>query len=187
MERNFDLDQFLKDIAEEQLFKSISPKHQALEEIRLRELSEFSNSYVPVYSENGERHNPIVPEFIEEPESRAMKKPVDENGYPFVSQSDAARILEIDRNAAIFLGSGTIRIEREKVPGSAKSSRVWIRLIDLRIHLETRDTIKAAKIEKCLADIDKYRALATQNGFKLRFLGSDYDRPDFYPNLSKRK
>lgn len=181
MERNFDLDQFLEDLAEEQLFKSISPKHQALEEIRQRELSEFR--YVPVYSENGERQNPIVPEPLEEPASRAVKKPVDEEGYPFVSQADAARILEIDRKAAIFSGSVAIRIERENIPGSVKSPRIWIRLIDLKEYLETRDPIKAAKLGKCLTAIDEFRALASQNGFKLRFLSSDYDRPEFYRNL----
>ena len=185
MENSFDLDEFLEEIAEEQLFKSISPKHQALEEIRLRELWEFSNSYIPIYSENGERQNPIVPEQVEEPASRAMKKPVDEKGYPFVSQSDAARILEIDRKASIFSGSGAIRIESEKIPSSAKSPRIWIRLIDLKNYLETRDPIKAVKIGKCLAQIDEFRALSLQNGFKLRFLGSDYDRPDFYANLIK--
>jgi len=206
MVSSFDLNQFLEDIAEEQLFKSISPKHQALEEIRLIELWEFSNSYIPIYSENGERQNPIVPEFIEELEpqdprpgrrgypslppvepntetTRRAKKPVDEKGYPFVSQADAARILEIDRKAEIFSGSGTIRIEREKIPGSTKSPRVWIRLIDLKSHLESRDPIKAAKIGECLTRIGEFRALASQNGFKLRFLGSDYDRPDFYSNL----
>jgi len=185
MVSSFNLNQFLEDIAEEQLFKSISPKHQALEEIRLIELWEFSNSYIPIYSENGERQNPIVPEFIEEPKSRALKKPVDEKGYPFVSQSDAARILEIDRKASIFSGSGAIRIEREKIPGSAKSPRVWIRLIDLKNYLDKRDPIKAATIGKCLKEIDEFRALSLQNGFKLRFLGSDYDRPDFYSNLIK--
>jgi hypothetical protein len=177
MENDFDLDVFLENLAEEQLFKSVSTRHQEqearerqvllqnLEDIKLnREIPEFG------YWPHGDRP------------SRAMKKPVDENGYPFVSQSDAARILEIDRKAAIFSGSGVIKIEKE-ISGSTKSPRIWIRLIDLKKYLETRDAIKAAKIGKCLTDIDDFRALASQNGFKLRFLGSDYDRPEFYQNL----
>jgi hypothetical protein len=189
MESSFDFNQFLKDIAEEQLFESISPQHLASEVTRQQQLLEHSSNYSPEFEEvepgKFERLNPIVPEFIEEPKSRALKKPVDEKGYPFVSQSDAARILEIDRKAAIFSGSGAIRIEREKIPGSTKSPRVWIRLIDLKNYLETRDPIKAVKIGKCLTQIDEFRALSLRNEFKLRFLGSDYDRPDFYANLTR--
>jgi hypothetical protein len=212
MESSFDFNQFLKDIAEEQLFESISPQHLSKKITRQQQLLGYSSNYSPEFKEiepgKFERLNPIVPEFIEElrPQDprpgergygpvtpvepntethRRAKKPVDEKGYPFVSQSDAARILEIDRKAEIFSGSGTIRIEREKIPGSTKSPRVWIRLIDLKSHLESRDPIKAAKIGECLTQIEEFRALASQNGFKLRFLGSDYDRPDFYSNLIK--
>jgi hypothetical protein len=189
MESSFDLNQFLKVIAEEQLFESISPQHLASEVTRQQQLLEHSSNYTSKFEEvepgKFERLNPIVPEFIEEPKSRVLKKPVDEKGYPFVSQSDAARILEIDRKASIFSGSGAIRIESEKIPGSAKSPRVWIRLIDLKNYLDKRDPIKAATIGKCLKEIDEFRALSLQNGFKLRFLGSDYDRPEFYLNLIK--
>ena len=178
MENDFDLDLFLENLAEEQLFKSLSTRHQEqearekqvllqyLEDIKLnREIPEFG------YWPHGDRP------------SRALKKPVDENGYPFVSQSDAARILDIDRKAAILSGKGVIRVEKEKIAGSAKSPRNWIRLIDLKSYLENRDPIKAAKLGKCLTQIDEFRALATKNGFKIRFLGSDYDRPEFYKNL----
>jgi hypothetical protein len=186
MERNFDLDQFLEDIAKEQLLESISPKHLEKENTRLQQLLEHSSSYSPEFEDikpgKFERLNPILPEQIEEPASRAMKKPVDEKGYPFVSQSDAACILEIDRKAAIISGTGVIKVEKE-ISSSTKSSRIWIRLIDLKKYLETRDPIKAAKIGKCLMDIDEFRASASQNGFKLRFLGSDYDRPEFYRDL----
>jgi hypothetical protein len=181
------LNQFLEDIAEEQLFKGISPNHQAKEIARKQQLSEFSSNYPPEFKEVQpgifERLNPIVLEFIEEPESRAMKKPVDEKGYPFVSQSDAARILEIDtKQVGLIAQKGIINQETEIVQSKTK---IWIRLLDLQHYLESRDQIKAGKIRNCLLQIDEFRALASQNGFKLRFLGSDYDRPDFYKNLSR--
>jgi hypothetical protein len=184
MENDFNLDLFLEDLAEEQLFKSVSPIHQEQELDLLKQRRELRSQHLDeLQLRRGERPNPIVPESIEEPASRAKKNPVDEKGYPFVSQSDAARILGLDRKAAIFSGNGTIKIEKEKIAGSAKSPRIWIRLIDLKSYLENRDPIKAAKLGKCLIKIDEFRTLATQNGFKLRFLGSDYDRPEFYQNL----
>ena len=187
MGNDFDLDVFLENLAEEQLFKSVSPKHQEQEAAYLKKIQESSSQYEGQQSSSN-RPNPIVPEFLEprlygDRPSRAMKKPVDEKGYPFVSQSDAARILDIDRKAAIFSGNGVIRVEKEKIPGSTKSPRIWIRLIDLKSYLENRDLAKAAKLRKCLTEIDEYRALAAQNGFKLRVLGSDYDCPEFYRNL----
>ena len=173
METSFDLDKFLEDIAEEQLFESISPKHQANEISREQLLSEFSTNSLPQFPQ---------PWDLGDPPSRAMKKPVDERGYPFVSQSDAARILEIDRKQVVLLAQkGLINQEIEVVQSKTK---IWIRISDLQHYLESRDQIKAAKIRKCLLQIDEFRELASQNGFKLRFLGSDYDRPDFYPNLS---
>jgi hypothetical protein len=190
MENDFDLDVFLENLAEEQLFKSVSPKHQEQELEFKRQLEELGKQRATEQQQqhSGARPNPIVPEFPQpwpygDPPSRAMKKPVDEKGYPFVSQADAARILDIDRKAAIFSGNGVIKIEREKISGTTKSPRIWIRLTDLKKYLETRDPKKANKIGKCLTDIDEFRALATQNGFKLRVLGSDYDRPEFYQNL----
>jgi hypothetical protein len=182
MENDFDLDVFLEKLAEEQLFKSVSAKHQERDAAFLRQREELLSQFL-----EDRKLNPEIPEFPQpwphgDRPSRAMKKPVDEKGYPFVSQSDAARILEIDRKAAIFSGSGVIKIEKE-ISGSTKSPRIWIRLTDLKKYLETRDPIKAAKIGKCLTDIDEFRALATRNGFKLRVLGSDYDRPEFYQNL----
>ena len=183
MENDFDLDIFLENLAEEQLFKSLSPKHQEQEAAFLRQREELLSQFL-----EDRKLNPEIPEFpqpwvLGDRPSQAMKKPVDENGYPFVYKSDAARILDVDRKSAIFSGNGVIRVEKEKIPGSAKSPRIWIRLTDLKKYLETRDPTKAAKIGKCLTDIDEYRALATQNGFKLRFLDSDYDRPEFYQNL----
>ena len=189
MENDFDLDVFLENLAEEQLFKSVSPKHQEQELELKRQLEELGKQRATEQQQHsGARPNPIVPEFPQpwpygDPPSRAMKKPVDEKGYPFVSQADAARILGIDRKAAIFSGNGVIRVEKEKIPGSTKSPRIWIRLIDLKSYLENRDLAKAAKLRKCLTEIDEYRALAAQNGFKLRVLGSDYDCPEFYRNL----
>lgn len=186
MEKDFDLDIFLENLAEEQLFKNLSPTHREQELAREKNLQEFSSLYAKEtrqQTHTGERPNPIVPELIEEPESRAMKKPVDENGYPFVSQSDAVRILGLDRQTVMFSDNGVIRVEREKIPSSAKSPRIWIRLIDLKSYLENRDPIKAAKLGRCLTQIDEFRALAAKNGFKIRFLGSDYDRPEFYQNL----
>jgi hypothetical protein len=186
MENDFDLDVFLENLAEEQLFKSVSAKHSERELELLKQLQERNSQY-DLQPRSTDRPNPIVPEFpqpwdLGERPSRAMKKPVDEKGYPFVSQSDAARILEIDRKAVILSGSGAIKVEKE-ISGSTKSPKIWIRLIDLKKYLETRDPIKAAKIGKCLTDIDEFRVMATQNGFKLRFLDSDYDRPEFYRNL----
>ena len=183
MENDFDLDVFLEKLAEEQLFKSVSAKHQERDAAFLRQREELLSQFL-----EDRKLNPEIPEFPQpwphgDRPSRAMKKPVDEKGYPFVSQSESARILGIDRKAAIFSGSGMIKVEKEKIPGSAKSPRIWIRLTDLKKYLETRDPIKAAKIGKCLTDIDEFRALATRNGFKLRVLGSDYDRPEFYQNL----
>ena len=183
MENDFDLDLFLGNLAEEQLFKSLSPKHQEQEAAFLRQREELLSQFL-----EDRKLNPEIPEFpqpwsLGDRPSRAMKKPVDENGYPFVLQSDAARILDIDRKAAILSGNGVIRVEKEKIAGSAKSPRNWIRLTDLKKYLETRDAIKASKIGKCLTDIDNFRALASQEGVKLRFLGSDYDRPEFYKNL----
>ena len=183
MENDFEREVFLEDLAEEQLFKSLSPKHQERDAAFLRQREELLSQFL-----EDRKLNPEIPEFPQpwphgDRPSRAMKKPVDEKGYPFVSQSDSARILGIDRKAAIFSGSGMIKVEKEKIPGSAKRPRIWIRLTDLKKYLETRDAIKAAKIGKCLTDIDDFRELASQNGFKLRILGSDYDRPDFYRNL----
>ena len=183
MENDFELDIFLENLAEEQLFKSFSPKHQEQEAEILRQREELLSQFL-----EDRKLNPEIPEFprpwtLGDRPSRAMKNPVDENGYPFVSQSDAARILDIDRKAAILSGNGVIRVEKEKIAGSAKSPRNWIRLIDLKSYLENRDPIKAAKLGKCLTQIDEFRALATKNGFKIRFLGSDYDRPEFYQNL----
>lgn len=189
MENDFNLDLFLEDLAEEQLFISVSPIHQEQEIDLLKQRQELRSQHLDeLQIRRGERPNPIVPEFPEpwpygDHLSRAKKSPVDEKGYPFVSQSDAARILGLDRKAAIFSGNGAIKIEKEKIAGSAKSPRIWIRLIDLKSYLENRDPIKAAKLGKCLIKIDEFRTLATQNGFKLRFLGSDYDRPEFYQNL----
>jgi len=186
----FNLDVFLEELAEEQLFKSISPKYQAIEATHKNEMETFlKKSLVELKQERkGERPNPVVPEFIEEPASRAGKNPVDEKGYPFVSQSDAARILEIDRKQiSVLCSNGLLSEERERVSSSAGSrERIWIRITDLQSYLRTRNASKAEKIERCLRQVDEFRALALQNGFKLRTLESDYDVPEFYRNLIKR-
>jgi hypothetical protein len=144
MENDFDLDVFLENLAEEQLFKSVSPKHQEQELELKRQLDDLGKQRATEQQQHsGARPNPIVPEFPQpwpygDPPSRAMKKPVDEKGYPFVSQADAARILGIDRKAAIFSGNGVIKVEREKISGATKSPRIWIRLTDLKKSLQDR-------------------------------------------------